>query len=97
MLLVKADLFKDFLWQGSGDEKMNVNDALEVFLVPISLLFALMFSVSFDSILGKQSEIRVHINKEVCQQGPECVTMLAALPDACLARIGKEQLLYICF
>lgn len=65
LLLVKADLFKDFFWQGSGDEKMNVNDALEVFLVPISLLFALMFSVSFENVLEKQSEIRVHINKEV--------------------------------
>lgn len=65
LLLVKADVFKDLFWNGSGDDKVNVNDALGVFLVPVSLLFALMFSVSFEYVLGKQSEVRILINREV--------------------------------
>lgn len=65
LLLVEAEVFKDLFWNGSGEDKLNVNDALGVFLVPISLLFALMFSVSFEHVLGKQIEVRSLINREV--------------------------------
>ena len=65
MLLAWSQPFKDEFWPNGLDDMININDALGVFLVPASLLYALLFTVSFQIVMEKQTQIRMILNKEV--------------------------------
>ena len=66
VLLLWAGTFKSHFWpSGESTTKAAINDALSVFLVPASLLYALLFTVSFEMVMQKQTEVRILLNKEV--------------------------------
>ena len=65
VLLACSKPLRMTFWPDGMDDMININDALGIFLVPASLLYALLFTVSFQIVMEKQTEIRMILNKEV--------------------------------